>query len=133
MQDPEKAVGFILCQRRSRLIQHQDFRIFTQRPGNGYELLLTRIELTHRNIRVQMQIHHIHILYGVLSHLLPVNDTAFHRPAPQKDILRNGHVQVHTDFLVDHVNSDSLRLSRIMKVTLFSLNKNLSLITALRI
>ena len=88
----KQALALRRGQRRGWLVQNQHARIEPDGLGDLYKLLLTGSQSPYDRVRVQTNIHHIHIFESFVTALFPVDK----RPLPRKildaDILGHGEI-----------------------------------------
>ncbi|MNS87638.1 hypothetical protein D3C86_1169780 [compost metagenome] len=97
----EKKAGFLLGQRRGRLIHDEHFRIKRQRLGNLHHLTLGDGEATDHLVGVDINTQPVETALGVETQLLAVNEETATRFARKIDVLGNGKMRNEVEFLVN--------------------------------
>ena len=101
----KKALGFVLCQGRGGLIQHQHLGLKAHGFDDFHHLALPHAQLEHLLPGINVYIHFFDQVTCLLIGFFPVYNSSLFGQSPQINVLRNRQIRNQTQFLIDRSNS----------------------------
>ena len=127
--DLEELLNLKLSQSRSGLVQDQNLCVTGDRLGDLNHLLLSDGQSTEGSGGIDLDANALEKLSGILLHLLIVDEAVGDRLAADVDVLCDGQVIHHVQFLMDHTDTGVLGFLNVGEVDRLAVQDDLAFVS----